>query len=58
MYLFIYIYLLSVMHNYSLFFSEYLQKINVSMLNLALKGQNLAWLETEALYVVGRLLQH
>jgi len=24
------------------------------MLNLALKGQNPAWLETEALYVVGR----
>jgi len=28
------------------------------MISLALKGQNLAWLETEALYVIGRLLQH
>jgi len=56
---FIYLfYLLFVMHNYSLFVSEYVRKINVSMLNLALKGQNLAWLVTEALYVVGRLLQH
>jgi hypothetical protein len=36
------------MHNYSLLVSEYVRKINVLMLNLALKSQNLAWLETEA----------